>query len=201
MKKLFYHTPLLLLLVLFSVNGFAQTDTTKKESKSPLLDKYYSRPKEDTVAKKPVIKSTGVQQRTVKTPIPAKQAPIEEKRLAFPTPIRPAIATTPPETKDSVAPVVAEAPVKTTPVVEPIVIGPLSKGSIIADAKIAVPVTDTSKITRPVISATLTTPPKQPVAKPEGGFKRPRLGSSSPLYNTYEKNKNGAGSVTTLPKG
>lgn len=31
-------------------------------------------------------------------------------------------------------------------------------------------------------------------------YDRDRLGSSSPLYNTYEKNNNGAGSVTTSPK-
>jgi len=31
-------------------------------------------------------------------------------------------------------------------------------------------------------------------------YERDRLGSSSPLYNTYEKNNYGAGSVTTSPK-
>ena len=197
MKKLFYHTPLLLLLVLFSVQGFGQADTTKKKSVSPLLDKYYTRPKEDTVATKPVNKSTGVQQRTVKTPTPVMQKPIEEKKLTFPTPIRPAIAVTPAAAKteiepvDSVPPVIAEAPLITAP---------LSTSTILADTKIAKPITDTSKITRPVIAVATNTPVKKSVAKPEGGFTRPRLGSSSPLYNTYEKNNNGAGSVTTLPK-
>lgn len=215
MKKLFYHTPLLLLFVFFSIQGYgqaeAEADTTKKTSKSPLLDKYYTRPKEDTVATKTVIKSTGVEQKTVKTPAPVKQAPIEEKRLAFPTPERPAIATTPtaPEiaplpapviaSADSISTVVAEAPVKILPVAEPPVTTPLSKSTIVADTKISMPVTDSSKITRPVITIAATVPPKIAVTKPEG-FKRPRLGSSSPLYNTYEKNNNGAGSVTTLPK-
>lgn len=30
-------------------------------------------------------------------------------------------------------------------------------------------------------------------------YRDTRLGSSSPLYNTYKKNKNGAGAVTTNP--
>ena len=202
MKKLFYHSPLLLILVFFSLQGFGQTDTTKKKSLSPLLDKYYTRPKEDTVAKKPVIKSSGVQQRTVQTPAPVKQQPIEEKRLAFPTPVRPAVAVTPAAPKvestpvDSVVPVIAATPV----VVETPVIIPLSTETIVAETKVAAPISDTTKIVRPVITSTAVIPPKAPVGKAEAGFKRPRLGSSSPLYNTYEKNNNGAGSVTTLPK-
>lgn len=213
MKKLFYHTPLLLLLVFFSVQGFAQadttiiTDTTKNISKSPLLDKFYTRPKEDTVAAKPVIKSTGVQTKTAKTPVPVKQTQIEENKLTFPAPTRPAIAVTPTETPkiemvpvDSITSVVAEAPIKTVPVIENPVTTPLSQSTIVADTKISMPVADTSRITRPVITTTTTVPPRIPVVKPEG-FKRPRLGSSSPLYNTYEKNNKGAGSVTTLPKG
>lgn len=31
-------------------------------------------------------------------------------------------------------------------------------------------------------------------------YRDTRLGSSSPLYDTYKKNKNGAGAVTTTPK-
>ena len=209
MKILFHHTPLLLLFVFFSTQGFTQADTTtqrdttKQKSLSPLLDKYYTRPKEDTVVKKPVIKSTGVQQRTVNTPSPVKQVPIEEKRLSFPTPTRPAIATTPPSTSlpDSATTLVAEAPVITAPVTQPIVTPPLSTTNIVADTKMAGPITDTSKITRPVItSSAKIVPPKRPAPIPEGSLYRTRLGSSSPLYNTYEKNKNGAGSVTTLPK-
>lgn len=204
MKKLFHRTPLLLFFVFFSTQGFtqtdttSQTDTTKQKSLSPLLDKYYTRPKEDPVAKKPIVKSKGVQQQTVKTPAPAKQVPIEEKRLTFPTPARPAIATTPP-LPDSATTVVAEAPVMTAPVSEPVITAPLSKGTIVADTKISKTVTDTTKITRPVITSTAALPPKTTIPKPQG-FKRPRLGSSSPLYDTYEKNNNGAGSVTTLPK-
>lgn len=202
MKKLFYHTPFLFLLVFFSLQGFGQADTIKKKSVSPLLDKYYTRPKEDTVAAKPVIKSTGVQQRTVTAPAPVKQATIEENRLTFPTPTRPAIAATPVaptpkiEPVDSVAPGIVAAPV----VIETPVVAPLSTSIIVADTKIASPITDTSKIIRPVIISTAVIPPKKPISKPEGSLYRTRLGSSSPLYNTYEKNKNGAGSVTTLPK-
>lgn len=35
---------------------------------------------------------------------------------------------------------------------------------------------------------------------PSSPYRSTRLGSSSQLYNTYEKNSNGAGSVTTSPK-
>ena len=57
-------------------------------------------------------------------------------------------------------------------------------------------------------SANTTTPqpptqPREPVqAQPEKKtiYRDTRLGSSSRLYDTYEKNNNGAGSVTTSPK-
>ena len=205
MKKLFYPFTFLILCLLFSMHGFAQvdstkqTDTTKQKSLSPLLDKYYNRPKEDTVVKKPVIKSTGVQQRTVKTPAPVKHEVIDEKRLSFPTPTRPAFATSP-SAPDSVVTAVAETPVKSTVITERAITPPISTNTIIADTKISMPISDTSRINRSAIATTTAIPPKKPASKPEGSLLRTRLGSSSPLYNTYEKNKNGAGSVTTLPK-
>ncbi len=213
MKKLLYHTPMLLFFVFFSLKGIAQADTatikdsTKQVSKSPLLDKFYTRPNEEKAAMKPVIKSTEAQTKTAKIPLPVKQTQIEENKLIFPAPTRPAIAVTPAELPkveivpivDSIPPIIAESPTKTAPGIEIPVITPLSKGTILADTKISLPIADTSRINRPVITTTATVPPTIPIARPEG-FKRPRLGSSSPLYNTYEKNNNGAGSVTTLPK-
>lgn len=44
--------------------------------------------------------------------------------------------------------------------------------------------------------------PTLPVIPPENNntiYRDTRLGSSSPLYNTYKKNDNGAGAVTTNP--
>lgn len=190
MKKLLLNAPLFLLLVFFSMNGFGQADTTKKTSDHPLLDKYYPQPKVTPVAKNPVIKSTGVEQKSVMAAPKIKPQPIEEKRLTFPTPVnRPEIASAPVK-KDSVA-VEKEIPVMT----------PVSTGIVITDSKLAVPGSDSAKIVKPIIAtATVTPPPAQKPPKPEAGYKRNRLGSSSPLYNTYEKNANGAGSVTTLPK-
>jgi len=44
---------------------------------------------------------------------------------------------------------------------------------------------------------TTITPAQQSEANNQIIYRDTRLGSSSPLYNTYEKNKNGAGGVTT----
>ena len=191
MKKLLLNFPVLLLFVFLSVNGLAQADTTKQTSEHPLLDKYYPRPKSDTVAKNPVIKSTGVKPNNVIAAPKNKPQSIEEKRLTFPTPIkRPEIVSATIQ-KDSV---VAE--------VETPIITPVSKGVAITDSKSAIPVSDSAIIAKPIIAtATFTPPPAQKsTSKIEPGYNRNRLGSSSPLYDTYKKNSNGAGSVTTLPK-
>lgn len=190
MKKFLHSSPILLLFVFITVNGFSQIDTAKQTSEHPLLDKYYPRPKSDKVAKNPVIKSTGVQQKTVIS-APNKPQPIEEKRLTFPTPAtRPEIVAAPVQ-KDSIQAEV-ETPVMT----------PVSKGVVITDSKLETLKTDSVKIAKPVIATATTTPPpvQKPPSKVDPGYQRNRLGSSSPLYNTYKKNANGAGSVTTLPK-
>ncbi len=191
MKKLLHYIPLLLIFVFFSVNGFTQVlDTTKQNSEHPLLDKYYPRPKTDPIPKNPAVKSTGVEQKTVIATPKKMPQPIEEKRLSFPSPVqRPEIVAAPVK-KDSVI-VEVETPVIT----------PVSKGVAITDSKL-VPVSDSVKIAKPVIATAtvLPTPAPKPPSKVEAGYERNRLGSSSPLYNTYEKNAKGAGSVTTLPK-
>lgn len=192
MKKLLLNIPILLFFVFFSVKGFAQADTTKQSSDHPLLDKYYPRPKEDTIAKNPTIKSKGVEQKNVIATPKNKPQSIEEKRLSFPTPVqRPVIASAPVQ-KDSV---VIE--------VEPPVIVPISTGVIVADSKLPTPVSaDISQIAKPAIATAnpTLTPAKKNNSKIDPGYQRNRLGSSSPLYDTYEKNAKGAGSVTTLPK-
>ncbi|MEO7960712.1 MAG: hypothetical protein ABIR19_04140 [Ginsengibacter sp.] len=43
-------------------------------------------------------------------------------------------------------------------------------------------------------------PPAPPPTKPQEIYRPTRLGSSTQQYSTYEKNDNGAGSVTTSPK-
>lgn len=191
MKRLLQYSPLLLLFVLCSVYGFAQADTVKQTSERPLLDKYYPRPKMDTVAKNPVIKSKGVEQKNVLATPKITPQPIEEKRLTFPSPIkRPEIVAAPVK-KDSVITVI-ETPVVTA----------VSNGVVISDSKLALPQPVAGKIENPILARATATPPpaKKSASSAEPVYKRNRLGSSSPLYNTYEKNSNGAGSVTTMPK-
>lgn len=193
MKKFLYNSSLFLLLMFYSIQGYSQMDTIIKTSEHPLLDKYYPRPKEDTVARNPVIKSTGVSQKNViATPKPQPKA-IEEKRLTFPTPVRkeeiPVVDASP--VQKDVTPAVSEMPVTT----------PVSTGIATSQTSAIAPLTDSTKIAKPVILSPATTPPPESkTSSPIKTIYRNRLGSSSPLYNTYEKNKNGAGSVTTLPK-
>ncbi len=59
-----------------------------------------------------------------------------------------------------------------------------------------------STVNKPVDPAIIAPSQEKVSTKPSTGrYINTRLGSSSPLYNTYEKNSNGAGSVTTKPKG
>ncbi len=79
---------------------------------------------------------------------------------------------------------------------------PLSETKPISETKPTPAVADSTAINKPT-NSTIPVPetkkaPAQPSATP---YMDTRLGSSSPLYDTWEKNKNGAGSVTTSPKG
>lgn len=64
---------------------------------------------------------------------------------------------------------------------------------LVADKKPVINKMKTAAIPVPSKTRTQVTPPE--------GYRDTRLGSSSPLYNNYDKNKKGAGSVTTSPKG
>ena len=58
----------------------------------------------------------------------------------------------------------------------------------------------TTSINKPT-TVTVQPPPVQKVpAQPGSLYRETRLGSSTPQYDTWEKNNNGAGSVTTSPK-
>lgn len=185
MKKLPLNLSFLVLFVFVSINGFGQTDTTTKKSDHPLLDKYYPRPKSDTIARNPLIKGTGVE----KNPIlatPNNKQTVVEPRLTFPSPVQ----------RPETVPVVAQK----DSLNENPQIAPVSKGIALKNSNLAIPNSDSAKIAKPVIAAVAPSPAKKSPPKSEPGYQRNRLGSSSPLYNTYEKNANGAGSVTTLPK-
>ena len=61
--------------------------------------------------------------------------------------------------------------------------------------------TDTTAITKPVVVATPAPVQKKILPKPASTpYIDTRLGSSTRAYDTWEKNNNGAGSVTTSPK-
>jgi hypothetical protein len=71
----------------------------------------------------------------------------------------------------------------------------------VSETKPVPAVTDTTAINKPITIPIPVPVPKNVQAKPAAApYNENRLGSSSPLYDTWEKNNNGAGSVTTSPK-
>ena len=67
----------------------------------------------------------------------------------------------------------------------------------VSQTKPVPPVTDTTAVNKPTIPAVVAPVQKKPAAPP---YNENRLGSSTPQYDTWEKNNNGAGAVTTSPK-
>lgn len=72
----------------------------------------------------------------------------------------------------------------------------------VAETKPVPAVTDTTAINKPITTPVPMVPVQKKVQpKPAGTpYNENRLGSSTPQYDTWEKNNNGAGSVTTSPK-
>jgi hypothetical protein len=167
---------LFIFVVLFCLHGFSQTP---KESTHPLLDKYYPRPEVDTP------QTVVIQRPAPETPVPPKMVP--QKTITNPPPVKPSVAEKiVPEAKPVA--VAADSSVITKPV-EPVIAAPTTPSISAPVAPVA------SAQVQPVLST-----PKPVASKPATPYKRERLGSSSPLYNTWEKNNNGAGSVTTGSK-
>jgi hypothetical protein len=176
------------LIVLFSLSGFSQASST---SEHPLLDKYYPQKKADT--NKTVvneIKPAVIKPEPVAAPPAVKTAPV----VVTPSPVKAV-----PET----APVVKTAPVpETVPAIEPPVVTPSPVSAPVSPISTTTAVATTPVINKPAIDTTriAATQKIQPRPAPEEPYNPSRLGSSSRLYDTYKKNSNGAGSVTTLPK-
>ena len=160
-----------LFALFFSLQTFSQAT---EKSDHPLLDKYYPTPKKDT-----------------NTVIAPATKPVVETKPVVRSQASPIVSTAP------VAP--STAPVATSPNIpvetKPVVVTSIAP-AIKADTTVkAAETTATNKIA-PVTNPT---PVKkaaaaQPVTQP---YRSTRLGSSSKLYDTWEKNNNGAGSVTT----
>ena len=156
-----------LFALLFSLQTFSQAT---EKSDHPLLDKYYPTPKKDT-----------------NTVIAPAAKPIVETKSSQAAPVV------------STAPVAAStAPVATSPNIpvetKPVVVTSIAP-AIKADTAVKAPETAATNKIAPVRNpAPVKKAAAQPVTQP---YRSTRLGSSSKLYDTWEKNNNGAGSVTT----
>ncbi len=140
-------------------------------SDHPLLDKYYPHPQNAVdTAKK------------ITTPVYAAPAP----RVSPP----PVVIAQPVLPKPPPKPVIdtAEKVMPTTATVSKI-----QTSSAVKDTLSTKTITATVQAPVPQKQPTVARPPSTPSLDT-------RLGSSSPQYDTYEKNSNGAGSVTTSPK-
>jgi hypothetical protein len=186
LRKSFYMqhkiiTLILVFVVLFSLQIHAQDI---EPSKHPKMDKYYppapnlavpKNPQTDTPAMKP---ATGPVVETKPTPIvpETKPAPVITSTVAPEAISKPA-----PATNSTVS-----SPVISQPVVTAVTPDTTTKEAPVVTVE------------KPVVAPA---PPKPLVSKQVGEPYNPnRLGSSTKEYDTWEKNNNGAGSVTTHSK-
>lgn len=173
MKTICMQNKIIKLLAIFVIlfSLHGFSQTTEKSS-HPLLDKYY--PRKQNVD-------------TNKT-APTQVNPIPE------TTTQPTVTTQPPATITTTVPSETKGPVISTTT-------PLTTNPIVTPTPVATPVPVVEK--PDTIAAKI--PPAQKIIRPQSAPPPPpymdtRLGSSSKLYDTWEKNNNGAGAVTTSPK-
>lgn len=173
---------LLIFAGIFSLHGLSQTDD---KSEHPLLDKYYpQKQKTDT----PKIIKDQIQQGTpVKTTFPVSNIGAHTSKPVAIIPVIPVDTTT---AMPKAMPATVHS-IKTTP-------------AITSTSNVA----SVSHLTNtPVVNKQDTVTVKLPVQVKPQPQRTPgqlyidtRLGSSTPQYDTWQKNNNGAGSVTTSPK-
>src|SRR5690242_2657686 len=173
----------LLLCIFFSAvssQTFGQDSTIK--SVHPKMDKYYPRPQE---------------------------APKMNNEVATPpSPVLPSQQTPTVTTQHSINNTVVSPSPSIVPNVQATEMPAIEAGPAVTNTPVTVQPSDTklnasNSVTTPP-SVTVTTPVPKVIPKPKAPTEPPymdtRLGSSSPQYNTWEKNNNGAGSVTTNSK-
>ncbi|MDQ6904490.1 MAG: hypothetical protein M3139_15980 [Bacteroidota bacterium] len=177
-------------VVLFSLGGFSQSD----QSAHPLLDKYYPQPKKDT-AKNTVKENI---QPAAPKPDVFPAAPIAKQAPPVSPPVvQPAVA------REINTPAVSALPTPTS--ITTISTGnatPMSTATTLEKPPVVISA-DTVAVVKPAPVNIVKTPVKeavQPRAPAPPPYMDTRLGSSTKQYDTYEKNSNGAGSVTTSPK-
>ncbi len=177
-------------LVVFSLQGFSQTTTTIPSS-HPKMDKYYPQAqKTQTIYDNPD---------TIKVMAPAK--PVTTTNNA------PVMTTAPVTTDNVVQPKSNVTPTIPQQAPEPV----MPTTSAITNTSVSVDTAATRTVSSNTISKPATVkinkPPVQVApAAPTSNYVDPsslfttRLGSSSPQYDTWKKNDDGAGSVTTQSK-
>ena len=191
----------IIILGLFPLTGFAQT---AEKSAHPLLDKYY--PRQESAAPTTTITNPAIPAPQA-NPLPGTNPVPSVKAITATKPV-PVVTDTTVANKPVNTPV---PPIETKPEVES---QPIAENKPIAEAipasemKPVAVETDTTSIVKPappsIIKAaptTVTAPERKVNSGPAPSLYRDtRLGSSTPQYDTWEKNNNGAGSVTTSPK-
>ena len=166
------HKIIKLILSLFIFFPLASFSQTT-ESEHPKMDKYYPRPPDEKPIANPV---TSAQPVMTNTPSVNNNNTIQPNTVQAPKP-----AEQP-----------AEPPMETTPALT-------STPVMVEKPKIGV--NSTTSIEKPVmVTQTIPVQKALPQSAPAEIYMGNRLGSSTPQYDTWEKNDDGAGSVTTHSK-
>ncbi len=184
------------LVIFLAVFSFRAISQNTEKSKHPLLDKYYPQKSEaQTNTPAPV---GSAQQNPVKSVAtrPVNTAPIVEAK-----PVSPPKTDIEPKSEAPAKPVVTTAVSAPIPVTASKGTQSIETQSVAGKPElvpISKAITDTTAANKPVNPAAVSTAQKPLQGRPSAvPLRTTRLGSSSPLYDTYEKNNNGAGSVTT----
>ena len=163
-------TLVFILVLLFCLGGFSQSTD---KSLHPLLDKYYPQPEAPDTNK---AVSSQIKSSSQLNLSPGKTVSAKTSTPAFnPTAVTIFADTTGPATTQSVTTIPAMTP---APVL-----------------------TSTSSVNKPtIVTVNIPVQKKVSVQPAQGPPLDMRLGSSTKQYDTWQKNNNGAGSVTTSPK-
>jgi len=161
------------LLAILALSAACQDSRAQDSSASshPLLDKYYPQPQQ------PVNTAPPTQRTTSLAPSSRTQAPVNN------SPVSKNIPSLPPTNTDP-------GPEPTT----------AATHAITTDSTTLTTAPVTGTIASKPVPVARQAPVQQNKSYDPNSLYDTRLGSSSPLYDTYEKNSNGAGTVTISPK-
>ena len=170
------------LLIFFSIPGFGQDSATR--SAHPKMDKYYPRPQKTQILDNNSETYTPAKPVTPSSPAPVtRSTPAPANTVVNPAPAVKSTIPAPAEPQIETGPAVTSTPVTVAP----------TNTAVNSPDSVSAPAT-----------VTVTAPPPKTIPKPSAPPAPPyidtRLGSSAPQYDTWEKNNNGAGSVTTQSK-